>query len=262
MTLSTDVAIRETLPTMIAVYDQAIKDIENAYATLETAQKSLRNAFLDAPGYNFSCNDRNMTEVGKKASDQIKAQIKKNAWAVIVERMELRRLLSIVRRTELDAQICKGELPELTNENVMALFETSAANVETYMTEAVKEVFEWLRPHNSAHKTNTEFELGSKVVLTWIVERGYNRGKFRVNHNRDKYLTALDSVFSMIDGKGTIKGYYGKLYEAICDSPDGNGSTDYFEFKCFQNGNLHLKFSRPDLVAKLNAVAGGNRLRN
>ena len=259
---TTDIAKRETLSSMIGTYQQAIKEVEDAYSTLEKAQKNLRGAFLDAPGYNFNTNNRDMTIVGKQASDRINADIKKDAWSVIVERMELRRLLSIQRRNELDAQIQRGELPELTEENVLALFQTSAANVNTYLEEAVLEVFEYLRPHNSAHKTNTEFELGKKVILTWTVEKGWNRGKFRVNYHRDKYLTALDNVFAMIDGKTPVKTYHGELYDAITDSPDGTGSTQYFKFKCFQNGNLHLEFLQPALVAKLNSTAGGARLRN
>ena len=66
----------------------------------------------------------------------------------------------------------------------------------------------------------------------------------------------------MIDGKPPVKTYHGELYDAITDSPDGNGKTQYFKFKCYLNGNLHLEFLRADLVVKLNAVAGGNRLKN
>lgn len=259
--LTTDLAKRETLSTMIGAYQQATSNIREAYAILEAAQTTLRSVFLDAPGYRFSVNERNNTDVGKMASDEINARIKKDAWAVIVERMELRRLLSIQRRTELDSQIEKGELPELTLENVMALFETSAANVNTYLEEAVKEVFDFLRPPRSSFKTNTEFELGKRVILSWMVEKGWSRGKFRANYHRDKYLTALDNVFSMIDGKGPVKSYHGPLYDAIADSPDGTGATEYFKFRCCLNGNLHLEFLKPALVEKLNAIAGGNRLR-
>ena len=246
---------------MIGTYQQATLKVEEGYALLEEAQNSLRAVFLDAPGYRFSANERNNTDVGKAASKAIIARIKKDAWAVIVERMELRRLLSIQRRNELDAQIEKGELPELTDESVLALFETSAANVNTYMEEAVKEVFEFLRPRQSKYKTNTEFELGKRVILVWQVEKGWNGGPFRVNYHRDKYLTALDNVFSMVDGKGPIKTYHGPLYDAITNSPDGTGRTDYFKFRCCVNGNLHLEFLRHDLVTRLNAIAGGNRLR-
>ena len=261
MTFSTNIAVRETLPTMIATYALAVKEIEDAYAILETAQKRLRSVFLDAPGYRFSTNDRDMSEVGANASKQINASIKKDAWSIIVERMELRRLLSIQRRDELDKQIREDELPDLTEQNVMALFETSAANVQTYVEEAIKEVFEWLRPCNGKYKTNSEYDLGKRVVMSYMVEKGYNRGKYQVNYRREKYLTALDSVFLAMDGKGTIKGYGGDLFQAIADSQDGTGATQYFKFKAYQNGNLHIEFLRPDLVARLNAVAGGARLK-
>ncbi|HCE66872.1 MAG: hypothetical protein A2X82_11670 [Geobacteraceae bacterium GWC2_55_20] len=260
-TFTTDIAKRETLATMIGTYQQATSMVEQAYAILEQAQNSLRAVFMDKPGYRFSATEHNCSDVGKNASDTINSRIKKDAWAVIVERMELRRLLSIQRRTELDCQIEKGELPDLTDENVMALFETSAANVNVYLDEAILEVFEYLRPRSSRFKTNTEYELGKRVILTWQVEKGWNRGKFRVNYHRDKQLTALDNVFHMIDGKGPIKSYHGPLYDAITDSPDGTGKTEYFKFRCCINGNLHLEFLKPALVAKLNAIAGGNRLR-
>jgi hypothetical protein len=261
-TFTTDIAKRETLTSMIGTYQQATGMIEQAYDILEQAQNILRTVFLEKPGYRFGVVERNSTDVGKIASKAINASIKKDAWGVIVERMELRRLLSIQRRNELDSQIESGELPDLTDENVLALFETSAANVNVYLKEAVQEVFEFLRPPSSQYKTNTEYELGKRVILTWQVEKGWGRGSFRVNYHREKYITALDNVFHMIDGKGAIKTYHGPLYDAITDSPDGTGSTEYFKFRCCLNGNLHLEFLKPALVAKLNTVAGGERLRN
>lgn len=261
--MNTDIARRETLTAMIGTYNQACADIRTAYALLEKAQGQLRSAYMDTPGHSFATNDRNMYDrVGDKAAEAILKNVKKDAWRHLVERMELRRMLSIKRRDELDRQLERSEeLPELTEENILSMFQQSAANVSTYLEEAVQEVFEFLRPPQSHLKTNTEFEIGRKVILTWIVEKGYQRGKFRVNYHRDKYLVALQNVFQMMDGQGPVKGYYGDLYSAITDSPDGKGETTYFKFKCYVNGNLHLEFKRADLVARLNAIAGGNRLK-
>lgn len=41
----------------------------------------------------------------------------------------------------------------------------------------------------------------------------------------------------------------------------GADETAYFRFRCFKNGNLHIEFKRLDLVARLNQVAGGARLK-
>jgi hypothetical protein len=65
-----------------------------------------------------------------------------------------------------------------------------------------------------------------------------------------------------LTGRGSVlKSHNGPLYDAITDSSDGTGETEYFKFKCFKNQNLHVEFKRLDLVARLNAVAGGARLR-
>ena len=52
-----------------------------------------------------------------------------------------------------------------------------------------------------------------------------------------------------------------QLIDAIEAAKDGTGETEYLRFRCFRNRNLHLEFKRLDLVAKLNAIAGGMRLR-
>jgi hypothetical protein len=73
-------------------------------------------------------------------------------------------------------------------------------------------------------------------------------------------------VFTALDGKGMIaKGsWQSKLADAINTTPVsvGRGETDYFRFKCYRNRNLHLEFKRPDLVERLNQMAGGMRLRD
>jgi hypothetical protein len=77
-------------------------------------------------------------------------------------------------------------------------------------------------------------------------------------------IGALDRVFHLLDGAGYVsRTYLGELGDAInavpVESPAGR--TKYFAFKLYRNGNIHLEFLRPDLVDKLNQIAGGKRLR-
>lgn len=131
--------------------------------------------------------------------------------------------------------------------------------------EAVEEVFDWLRPRNSRYKTNTEFEIGPKVILAYVVgDVDSWTTHYRVDHRYQKDLVALENVFSALDGRGSIaKGsWQSELADAINQTPVnvGRGETRYFKFRCFKNRNLHLEFKRPDLVDKLNQIAGGMRL--
>ena len=261
---TTDIARRETLAELVGAFRQSMEEIETAYRLLEGAQKRLQERFAAGTQYYFNVNDRNQYErTGEGAIKAVRLTLKRDAWAALVERMELKRVLSLKRQAELEKQIREGkDLPDITEEGILAMFEQQAANVETYLEEAVREVFDYLRPRRSGYKTNSEFEIGKRVILTFAVERGFTRGAFRVCYRRGAEISALDRVFAMLDGRGSVlKSHNGPLYDAITDSPDGTGETEYFKFKCFKNQNLHVEFKRPDLVARLNAVAGGARLR-
>ncbi len=262
---------RTTLTELVNVYKQAEEDIKKAYELLDGAEKSLNTAMM-TEGPTVDLSSPYSSQGFRSGPDYQKPEdtvgmVSRQMWKVLIERMELRSLMSIKKASELDKQLQTGEgLPAITEQNILAMMEGTLGQVQGFMKEAINEVFEFLRPHRSAwnnYKTNSDFEIGPKVILSYCVTGGYgnNVGKFQVNYNYEKNLTALDNVFSLLDGKGAVKTYYGPLTDAIKASPDGRGETAYFEFKCFQNGNLHLKFRRLDLVAKLNVEAGGNRLK-
>lgn len=272
--MNTELARRETITTLVGCYKLAEEEIKQAYALLESAKKRLDAAFISGTGYYFSINTGHRSPgIGKEAAESTLKEIKKDAWRCIVERLEIRRILSIKRREELDRQL-NGEtryssdevkpLPDVTEENILAMFQEGMSKATDYAREAVHEVFDWLRPmngRNAALKTNDKWMIGKKVII-WAVEIvSWGGGAFRVNYHREKEITALDNVFHMLDGRGPLKTYHGPLHDAIKASPDGTGETDFFKFRCCRNGNLHLEFKRPDLVAKINQMAGGGHLR-
>lgn len=101
------------------------------------------------------------------------------------------------------------------------------------------------------------------MILPWAVEAWGFGHPFHVSYgHHDAQLRAIENVFSALDGKGSIsKTHNGLLVDAINQSADGRGETDYFRFRCFKNRNLHLEFRRLDLLARFNQIAGGARLR-
>ncbi|QOX80886.1 DUF4942 domain-containing protein (plasmid) [Trichlorobacter lovleyi] len=258
---------RDTVAQLVGNYIDAVKDITRAYDLLHAAKNRLNTSYgLGQRIYSFDVLPHGYGRGESLRDDSLATvlkQIKLDAWRVLVERLELRKLLSIGRRSELDKQLADGkDLPEITIENVWGLFESAAANIDTYMEEAVAEVFEMLRPHRSKLKTNTEFEVGKRVVLERYVEPTYNKKGFRVRYSYDAQLTALDNVFLRLDGKGVISTYHGPCRDAIESAgADGRCETEYFRLKCCLNSNLHVEFKRLDLVEQLNRIAGGARLK-
>ena len=258
---------RDTVAQLVENYEIAVADLTKAYTLLHSAKNRLNASFgmgqrihsFDVLPHGY----RNGATLANDSLEQVMAQVKLDAWRVLMERLELRKLLSIARREELDKQLSDGKgLPDITLENVWGMFESAVSNVDRYMEEAVLEVFEFLRPPSSKFKTNSEFEVGKRVVLKWYVEPNYSRTGFNVRYAYDARITALDNAFLRLDGKGIVSTYHGPTHDAIKGAGrDGVCETDYFKLRCCLNGNLHLEFKRPDLVQRLNAIAGGARLR-
>lgn len=253
---------RLTIAKAVEVYRTQTGRIAAAFAEIQSAEEELNAAFCAGERYR-GMHVPTRHNLSFAEPHQTLKEIRKQAWECLVDLLEVRRMMSIKRANELDEMLKNDEMPELTEENAASMVRGFEANLETMLREAVEEVFNWLRPPGSRYKTNTELEIGERVVLTWMVDSGYGRAPFRVNYQRDAHLTALENVFTALDGKGQItKTHRSALSNAIneCDA-DGKGETPYFSFRCFKNRNMHLRFKRLDLLERLNAIAGGMRLR-
>jgi hypothetical protein len=245
---------------LVAAWRESEAEIRQAFGLLVSAEKRLKDTFKP-DSYLFSLSRTDSRYRRYEDPDELLKELKKDVWRVLIDRMELRRILSVKRNEELNRQIETGQdLPDIDEAQILAMLEATLTNTSTFIEEAVQEVFEYLRPRNSRYKTNTEFEIGKRVILSWAIETKW-AGGFHVNSYREQMLRAVDNVFHALDGNGTIKTHRGPLIDAIEASSTGIGETEYFRFKCCRNHSLHLVFKRLDLVAKLNAVAGGMRLR-
>lgn len=258
---------RQTVAELVAVYEQAAESIRQGFALIAGAERRLNEAFTLGEWRDLSVRDRyNRAQFNWGNPDDTLEILRRDIWRIIVDRLEIRRMLSVARAKELDAQLEKGELPDITVESVATFARGFAENLDRMLEEAVQEVFEFLRPRGRAaeYKTNSQLEVPRRVILTYMVETwGYHGHPFHVGYDRPSaQLRALENVFTALDGKGSItKTHNGEIIDAINRSTDGTGETDYFRFRACRNRNLHLEFKRLDLLARLNQIAGGARLR-
>lgn len=257
-----DLAKRHTVRELVAVFQQAEHDVRAAFASITEAERKLNAAFTlgesrsiyveAGRGYGHDYTD---------ADDAID-RMARQAWGCIVERLELRRMMSIARYDELEKRLKNEKLPPITEESVAAFVRQYGSQIPEMVGEAIKEVFEWLRPRGSQYKTNSELEIGSKVILSHIIERAPLRPGYRIRYYYQQHLTALENVFTALDGQGMIsKTHYSALQNAIEASADGVVETSYFRVRCFKNGNMHLELKRIDLLKRFNQMAGGMRLK-
>jgi hypothetical protein len=195
--------------------------------------------------------------------------IKNNCWTYLLKQTGAESFLSSKRKEEAQKQIERNESPDFTVENVLAMIQGMAGNVQGYFEEAVTEVYDWLRPHRGwgdQYKTNIPWEVGRKLIKDCIMTSwtgAISWREMRISHWQADNLRDLDRVFHLLDGKGAPK-YPGDLVTKINSAIQENehtAETDYFKVKWFKKGTMHFEFKRDDLLAEFNRVAGGARLK-
>lgn len=263
---SDDLAARLDVPQLVACYEQAERDIRAGFALIARAEDSLNAA--------FTMNHWGSIRVGNSYHrtnyhdvDSALREARRGVWSTLIERLELRRFMSIREWDELYSQVHKGkDVPDVTAENVIAMAKQFRDRIPDMLRSAVLEVFEWLTPQRSSHKTNSKLALGRKVVIDRALEtwQGRVQWEWQLEIRGAQRFNALENVFSSLDGKGSVtKTHHSELGTVIRAVPRGEpcvGETAYFHFRGFQNGNLHLTFKRLDLLKRFNMLAGGKRL--
>ena len=255
---------RATVEEIVRVYEASELKIREGCRLIFEAEKALTRAFcIGGPyGIDFRQEDcRSRLDFDKP--DLAIGYLRKQIWGVLVDRLEVRRLMSMKKAKELSEWLKKksGDEP-ITVESVLGFFRYYVENLEVMLEEQVGEVFDLLRPRNSPLVTNSKYEIGSKVILHyWIGQRTRFDTNLRTSYSRDREYVALENVFLALDGRGSIaKGYRTEL-EAAINGNQPKGETTYFKYRACANGNLHLEFKRLDLLQRFNAIAGGKRLR-
>lgn len=253
-----------TVAEMVRSYQQAIRLVNDGYDALMEAEGILKRTFGDGRGFGT------IEKGGYKetAAEVVRRQLHRSVWRVLVDKLDVWKLLSLKRAEELRKRLEEGELPPINEEEIISMLEAMLQNSREYAEEFALEVYEWLTPGNKSserweasyatNKRTARDALGKKVILGWMIDASF--GYLRVMYGKTEKLAAVDRLFHLLDGKNPPEGntYTSPLVVAIDRAKEsgGFGETEYFKFRACQNGNLHLEFRRLDLVQKLNEIGG------
>lgn len=269
----TDVIPYSSASNMARAFEESCQKLQEAQRLVEEAVNAVNDAFQTVEDrrefkatVSTGCHHNDTTEVY--------ASWKLNAWEFLIDKLGVRKTMSSKRQQEL-SELFHGrsydgiakraaQLPDITEETIFSVLMGYCSSAEEFLEEAIREEYDFWKCHNlkADLKTNRKslWKLDRKVIKSYMVNAGYRAGKFDLNYDRQRHLIALDNIFHLLDGKGCIDGYNGPLVDVIKAAVGGAGETEYFSFKCFKNGNLHLEFKRLDLLQKFNEICGRNRL--
>lgn len=179
-------------------------------------------------------------------------------WRRILAVLEVDRFASVARMTEIHRMIDRDQMPNPTFENATQFASGIVDGLSGMVAEKAQSVFRYLRPYSRRNlKTNDRFVIGKKAIVAHVFETNFT---FGLHYTAAGHLDELESLLRTLDGKGHAS--KSALTAAIRASVKGDlcGETEYFAFKGFRNGNLHLTFLRMDLIEKINKLCTKNQL--
>jgi hypothetical protein len=283
--LDTGLVKYSTAEELARTFHEATGRIRILLNELGERTSQLKEKFFDS-GYHFGVSlghgGDNHISPNAEGINKIIDGMKREAWQAIINKLEIRRLMSSARQKEMDEQLSgqrryngHGDkpippVPDITPESILSVLNGFISESDNFLAEAIREEYDAWKPHkgwSDNFKTNAKFGeggfvLGRKIIKGWMVERNYSGKGYSPRYQNRGHIQSLDNIFHLLDGKGFVKGNYGPLEQALRDSENGVGETEYFKFKAFKNGNLHLEFKRIDLLDRFNQIAGQNRLRS
>lgn len=262
------IANQQTLAEFAEHFQQSVLKLRDGYALIQEAHDALMATALMDVGTSLTLFPRQYFSTTDDALEEVLRSWKKSAWWRLIEVSQVQKILTTKRWDELYQRIDSNETPEINLETIIELLGMFLDNKNSLAREAVIEAYDLLRPQRTGLKTNRPF-LADKVILTEYVEAcklGSGCWKVRsfFGRTKEQNLQVIDRAFHLLAGKGIPDGYKSPLIDAINSTHwsrgESTGSTDYFSYKLYRNGNIHLTFTRADLVNNFNAIAGGAML--
>ncbi|RNW10553.1 DUF4942 domain-containing protein [Serratia nematodiphila] len=195
-----------------------------------------------------------LTEKVDTAISAITRNIDRSIWRDLMLKSGMISLMDAQSRDEWHKNLDEGELPEISEENILATFEQLHHSKGEVFERGVINVFKGL---SWDYKTNNPCSFGKKIIINNLVT--YNRWGFSLNWGwRRDQLTDLERMLFLLDGKpipdnrGDIST---RLMAHIRDNPAKDVYEDEFlSIRYFQKGTAHLMFKRLDLVEKMNDI--------
>ncbi|KFE38462.1 restriction endonuclease subunit M [Yersinia ruckeri] len=195
-----------------------------------------------------------LMEKAETAMLVITRNLDRSVWRDLMLKSGMISLMDAQARDEWHKNLEMGDLPEISEENILATFEQLHHSKGEVFERGVINVFKGL---SWDYKTNSPCSFGKKIIINNLVT--HNRWGFSLNWGwRRDQLADLERMLSLLDGK-LIPDNRGdvttRLMEHIRDHPGRQSyEDDFFSIRYFQKGSAHITFKRPELVERMNDI--------
>ena len=246
---NTDIIRQGSIQEVILKRDRAIELYYRAMALMAEAAEVAKDA---SQSRYASIRFDNTDFTGKQDYDKekVRQSIDRDVWLYLLGLSGLKNLMDAEAYGEFRDQLEKDP-PEVTLDTLTATFRDLGAQGDELFRRGLVNVFK--RLNYRAYKTNDAFSIGKKIIVEHVM--GAYGGFSHWGHKREA-ISDLDRIFHILDGQEPVdhRGDAAGLVAEASHRKEYELETEYFRFRWFKNGNMHIWLLRPDLVTKANKL--------
>lgn len=226
--------------------DAAIERAERVVALLEEMRGL---GFPTELIYSYSRSSREEFSV-----ETARRHIDSATWQTLLTESGLYTFFDAEAREKWRKAIDSGDVPEVTVANIEATFASLYDKRGEMFERGVIAIFKSL---SWDYKSNKPCLFDKKIVRTYSVDVMGGWQYASVSHRASNEIDDLMRVFCLLDGKPEPdhrQGAWRVLHDAQWPRQDPVYEFPYFTVRGFKNGNIHITFTRQDLVTQMNKI--------
>jgi hypothetical protein len=260
---NTDLVPRQTLSQFVEQHALAVSLAQDGLEKLGQAQEIFQaqaGPYAHIIPDRFSSYEIENPTRREQAISEMLTTVQEGFWRRVLKVSGIKDLMGPEDRERMEKMFKEHSTPTFTIENILATLQGLHDSREQIFSAAIQSCFDRLRPrhHDRGYKSNKRDRVGKRVIVSGAMAsiRSWN-----YYSKAEELVSDLDKVFHGLDGKG-LPQYPVNAVTAINGGMmdrTGHAETEYFEFRWFQVGSLHIIFKRIDLLQEFNRIAAGGR---
>lgn len=222
----------------------------------------------------------NNEPIKKRYNDFLDA-MKLEIWQKVINEMGMERYMTSSVRENFQKFIIQQGAMDFTRENVFSMINMLFANTDNILNQAILDVFDLFtkyhkenRCHVEGWKTNDMWKVNKRIILPyWITYGEYSTAdylkihgsKFSLNYTKRSENSDIDKVMCHLTGTKyedcfTLMNSLDQRFEFLGqvvtgEKYDNTGESEFFTWKFYKKGTLHIEFKDPKLWEKFNLAA-------
>lgn len=253
MNAQTSLVTRASIDEIVGYRAQAIDLFAQGHALMLQAMEA---ASRSTAGRVHLCDDVMKLAFSRTRSDEfregVRQAIDRRAWEHLVMGYGFEKLMDRQAMDEFRNHLAKDP-PELTAEVAESTLLNLMGDADKLFRRGIANAFSKL---DRRFRSHDGFKIGTRVVI----DNAFTEyGSWNHHRHHDDTLRDIERTFFQLDGKEIPERYAG-IVGAVDGMRSGlrpqsfEVSSDYFRLKAFKNGNVHLWFTRDDLLRKVNVL--------